>query len=296
MNDAKIAYKVSIISIMGNVFLSLFKFLAGLFGNSMAMISDSIHSFSDVLSTIVVIIGVKISNKESDDNHQYGHERFECVASIILSFMLFSVGIIIGYHGILDIIKGNYNSIKTPTLLALIAAIISILTKEFMYFYTKKCAIKINSNALLADAYHHHSDSLSSIGSLIGIFASILGYPICDCIASIIICVFIIKVSIEIFKDTIDKMVDKACDEKTINDLKNDILKNKDVKNIDMLKTRLFGNKIYADIEIAVNSSLSLIDAHNIAEEVHDYLEGKYSNLKHCMIHVNPYFGDKNEE
>ena len=113
MNDAKIAYKVSIISIMGNVFLSLFKFLAGLFGNSMAMISDSIHSLSDVLSTIVVIIGVKISNKESDDNHQYGHERFECVASIILSFMLFSVGIIIGYNGILDIINGNYHNFLT---------------------------------------------------------------------------------------------------------------------------------------------------------------------------------------
>lgn len=296
MDEAKIAYKVSILSIIGNVFLSLFKFIAGIFGNSMAMISDSIHSLSDVLSTVVVIIGVKISNKESDENHQYGHERFECVASIILSFMLFSIGIIIGYNGILDIINGNYHNIKTPTLLALIAALISILIKEFMYFYTKKCAIKINSNALLADAYHHHSDSLSSIGSLIGIVASIMGYPICDSIASIIICIFIVKVSIEIFKDTIDKMVDKACDNELIEEIKDDILKNKEVKNIDMLKTRVFGNKIYADIEIAVDASLSLIDAHNIAENVHDYLEDKYSNLKHCMIHVNPYFGDNNEE
>ncbi len=295
MNNEKVAYKASILSIISNIFLSLFKLISGIIGNSLAMISDAVHSISDVFSTIVVMIGIKISSKENDDNHPYGHERFECVASIILSFMLFSIGIMIGYKGIINIINGNYKNIEIPTLLPLIAALISILIKTLMFIYTKKCAKLINSNALLADSYHHLSDSLSSIGSLIGIILAILGYPIFDSIASIIICLFIIKVSVDIFKDTIDKMVDKSCSDEVIHCIKNDILSNKKVINIDLLKTRVFGNKIYADIEIAVNKNLSLIEAHNIAEDVHDNLENKYKNLKHCMIHVNPYESDNDE-
>lgn len=289
MNNEKLAYRASILSIIGNIFLSLFKLIAGIFGNSLAMISDSIHSISDVLSTIVVIIGIKISSKEIDANHPYGHERFECVASIILSFMLLSVGIMIGYKGLMNIINGSYKNISIPTLLPVMAAIISIIIKTLMFVYTKKCAIKINSNALLADSYHHLSDSLSSIGSLIGILLAIIGYPIFDSIASIIICIFIIKVSIDIFIDTIDKMVDKSCSNDFINNLEKDILSNKSVIKIDLLKTRIFGNKIYADIEIAVDKNLSLIDAHNIAEDIHNDLEEKYKEIKHCMIHVNPY-------
>lgn len=286
MNEKQIAYKASIISIIGNIFLSLFKLISGIIGNSHAMISDAVHSISDVLSTIVVMIGFKLSNKDIDEEHPYGHERFECVASIILSFMLFSVGILIGYKGIVNIFNKN---IETPTLLPLSAAILSIFIKFFMFVYTKNSAKKINSNALLADSYHHLSDSLSSIGSLIGIFLSIIGYPIFDSIASIIICLFVIKISIDIFRDTIDQMVDKACNKELIEEFKLEILKNKKVKNIDLLKTRIFGNKIYIDVEIAVNKNLSLIEAHNIAENIHDDLENKYSNLKHCMIHVNPY-------
>ena len=294
--EKKIAYKASLFSIIGNIFLSLFKLLSGIIGHSHAMISDSIHSISDVLSTVVVMIGFKMSSKDIDDEHPYGHERFECIASLILAFMLFGVGILIGYEGIIKIVTGKYKVIAIPTLLPLSAAIISIIIKEIMYLYTKKCAKKINSDSLMADAYHHRSDSLSSIGSLIGIGASILGFPICDSIASIIICMFIVKVSIDIFKETIDKLVDKSADITIINNLKHEILDNKEVLNIDLIKTRLFGNKIYADIEIAVNKDLSLIDAHNIAEEIHDHLEKKYLNLKHCMIHVNPYQGDNYEE
>lgn len=291
MNDKEhIAYKVSIISIITNVFLSIFKLLAGFIGHSQAMISDAIHSISDVLSTVVVIIGIRISRKENDKLHPYGHERFECVASIILSFMLFIVGILIGYEGLQNIIDGNYSNLKTPSLIALIAAIVSIIVKESMFWYTKKYAKIINSNALLADAYHHRSDSLSSIGSLIGIIGARLGFPILDSVASIIICLFIIKVSYDIFKDTINKMVDQSCDDETINIFYYDILSNENVLKIDMLKTRMFGNKVYADIEIALNANLSLVAAHQVAEDIHDMLESKHKNLKHCMIHVNPYY------
>ena len=287
MNNEQIVYKVSINTIIGNVFLSIIKLLAGIFGKSMAMISDSLHTISDVLSTFVVMIGVKISNKVIDDDHQYGHERLECACSIILSCMLFITGILIGYQGINSIIQKK--EIATPTLFALNMAIVSILIKECMYWYTRKHAKIVNSNALMADAWHHRSDALSSIGSLIGIVGSMLGFKLLDSIASIIICIFILKVAIDIFRDSINKMVDRACSVENIENYKKIIKKIKGVKRIDLIKSRLFGNKIYLDVEISVDGNLKLVDAHNISHEVHDKLESSDKNIKHCMIHVNPY-------
>lgn len=287
MNNEQIAYKISINTIIINIILSIIKFLSGVFGKSQAMISDSVHSLSDVLSTFIVIIGVKISNKKDDDDHQYGHERLECVASLILACILFSTGILIGYKGFNSII--NKSNIENPTFIALIMAIISILTKEGMYWYTRKFAKMINSNALMADAWHHRSDSLSSIGSLIGVVGSMLGFKIFDSLASIIICIFIIKVAIDIFRDSINKMIDKACDKKTIENYIKTIKKIKGVEKIDLIKSRLFGNKIYLDIEISVDGNLKLIEAHKISEIVHDKLEKKDKNIKHCMVHVNPF-------
>jgi len=232
-------------------------------------------------------LGIKISNKCDDDEHQYGHERLECVASIILACMLFVTGILIGYSGINSII--NKKDIATPTFFALMMAIISILVKEGMYWYTRKYAKLFNSNALMADAWHHRSDALSSIGSLIGIAGSMLGLKTLDAIASIIISLFILKVSIDIFRDSINKMVDRACNVETINNYKKIIKKVKGVKRIDLIKSRLFGNKIYLDIEISVDGNLKLTEAHRISEIVHDKLEEKDKDIKHCMIHVNPY-------
>lgn len=287
MNNEQIAYKVSINTILVNIILSVIKFLAGIFGKSHAMISDSVHSISDVLSTFVVIIGVKISNKTDDNEHQYGHERLECVASIILSCLLFITGILIGYKGVEALI--NKRVIETPTLFALIIAVVSILVKEGMYWYTRKYAKSLNSNALMADAWHHRSDSLSSIGSLVGIAGSMLGLKILDSVASIVICLFILKVAIDIFRDSINKMVDRACDIETIDSYKKIIKRVNGVKRIDLIKSRLFGNKIYLDVEISVDGSLKLVDAHRISEIVHDKLENEDKNIKHCMIHVNPY-------
>jgi len=287
MNNEQIAYKVSINTIIWNVILSIVKLLAGIFGKSQAMISDSVHSISDVLSTFVVMIGIKISSKKNDENHQYGHERLECACSIILACMLFITGILIGYQGFKSITHTSV--IAIPTLFALIIAIVSILVKEGMYWYTRKYAKIINSNALMADAWHHRSDALSSIGSLIGIVGSMLGFKMLDSIASIIICLFILKVAIDIFRDSINKMVDRACDNETIENYKKIIKKIKGVKRIDLIKSRLFGNKIYLDVEISVDGNLKLIDAHKISHKVHDKLEASDKKIKHCMIHVNPY-------
>lgn len=286
-NNEKIAIKVSIISIILNCLLTLIKFISGVISKSSAMISDSVHSLSDVLSTFVVIIGVKISNKKADSDHPYGHERIECVSAIILSGILFIIGALIGINGIKNVT--NSSNLVMPGVLALIASIISIISKEAMYQYTIRVSKKINSAALKADAWHHRSDALSSIGSFIGILGSRLGFKIFDPLASVIISLCIIKVSIDIFKDAIDKMVDKSCDKEVIDKVISVIEKNESVKNIDDIKTRQFGNKAYVDVEISVDENLLLKDAHKVAEEIHDSVENEINIVKHCMVHVNPY-------
>lgn len=286
-NNEKIAIKVSIISIILNCLLTLIKFISGVISKSSAMISDSVHSLSDVLSTFVVIIGVKIANKKADSDHPYGHERIECVSAIILSGMLFIIGALIGINGIKNVT--NSSNLVMSGVLALIASIISIISKEAMYQYTIRVSKKINSAALKADAWHHRSDALSSIGSFIGILGSRLGFKIFDPLASVIISLCIIKVSIDIFKDAIDKMVDKSCDKEVIDKVISVIEKNESVKNIDDIKTRQFGNKAYVDVEISVDENLLLKDAHKIAEEIHDSVENEINIVKHCMVHVNPY-------
>ena len=285
-NNEKIAIKVSVISIILNCLLTLIKFISGVISKSSAMISDSVHSLSDVLSTFVVIIGVKISNKKADSDHPYGHERIECVSAIILSGMLFIIGALIGINGIKNVT--NSSNLVMPGVLALIASIISIISKEAMYQFTIRVSKKINSAALKADAWHHRSDALSSIGSFIGILGSRLGFKIFDPLASVIISLCIIKVSIDIFKDAIDKMVDKSCDKEVIDKVISVIEKNESVKNIDDIKTRQFGNKAYVDVEISVDENLLLKDAHKIAEEIHDSVENEINIVKHCMVHVNP--------
>ena len=285
----KVANRVSIVTIIGNVVLSLFKLLAGIFAHSGAMISDAIHSASDVFSTIVVIIGIRLSSKESDKEHPYGHERLECVAAILLAMILFITGLGIGMDALKNIFAGNYSELQIPGMLALIAAIISIVSKEGMYWYTRHYAKKIDSGALMADAWHHRSDALSSIGALIGIGGAMLGYPVMDCVASLVIFVFIAKAAYDIFKDAMDKMVDRSCDEETENKMRECVLQNQNVQGIDMLQTRIFGNKIYVDVEILLDATLSLGKAHAIAEEVHDDIERNFPKVKHIMIHVNPY-------
>ena len=284
----RVANKVSFVTIIGNILLSVMKLIVGFIAHSNAMISDAIHSASDVFSTFVVIIGIKLASKKADKEHPYGHERLECVAAIVLSMVLFITGLGIGATALKNITSGDYNNIAVPGILALIAAIISIISKEAMYWYTIYYAKKIDSSALMADAWHHRSDAFSSIGALIGIAGARLGFPIMDSIASLIIFVFIIKAAYDIFKDAIDKMVDHACDDDTVNQIRECVMKHEDVLGIDMLQTRIFGNKIYVDLEIATDGSYTLSKAHTIAESVHDDIEKSFPKVKHIMVHVNP--------
>lgn len=284
----KTAMRVSFVSIVVNIALSIFKLIAGIVAHSGAMVSDAMHSASDVFSTIVVIIGIKLSGKKSDKDHPYGHERMECVAAIVLASILAVTGLGIGYSALSTIAAGNYAQLKAPGMLAVIAAIVSIAVKEGMYWYTIINAKRIDSSALAADAWHHRSDAMSSVGALAGIVGARMGYAVLDPVASLIICLLIEKAAYDIFKDAVDKMVDKACDDDTEAALRSCTQAQPGVMCIDMLKTRVFGNKIYVDIEIGADGSLSLKDAHGIAEGVHNSIEKEFPKVKHIMVHVNP--------
>ena len=286
-NMEKTAMKVSIISIIANVVLAAFKLVAGILAHSSAMLSDAIHSASDVFSTFVVMIGIKIASKEPDEEHPYGHERMECVAAIILATILCITGLGIGKNA-LEFITGNSSEVSVPGMLALIAAIVSIIVKEAMFWYTRHYAKMIDSGALMADAWHHRSDALSSIGAFIGIIFARMGYVMMDSIACLVICVFIVKAAYDIFKDAIDKMVDKSCSLEVEAEIRTIVMSVDGVKGIDSLSTRLFGNKMYVDIEIRADGEKTLNETHEIAEAVHDSIEAQFEKVKHIMVHVNP--------
>ena len=286
MDETRIIKRVSKVGIFGNVVLAAFKLVAGIIGNSGAMISDAVHSLSDVFATFVAYVGVRLSQQPEDDEHPYGHERLECVAAMILGALLAVTGLGIGYTGLQKIISGE--QLEVPTLLPLIAAVVSIAVKEAMFWYTMHYAKKIDSAAFKADAWHHRSDAISSVGAFIGIGLAKLGFPIMDPIASLVICCFILKVAYDIFKDALDKMLDTSCGTEMEGKMMSFIIKQEGVENIDLFHTRQFGNKIYIDLEIAVKGDMSLYKAHEIAERVHANVEQEFPNVKHIMIHVNP--------
>ncbi len=289
-SNEKIAYKVSVNTIIQNIVLSVFKIIAGILGHSAAMISDAIHSASDVLSTLVVIIGVKISSKKADDKHPYGHEKLECITSVILAMVLFSTAIGIGWNGILSVIRGINGTldIEIPGKIALVAAIVSIIVKEWMYHYTVHAAKRIKSNSMLADAWHHRSDAISSIGAFVGILGAMMGWTLLDPLVSVLIALLILKVAFDICLSSINQMVDTAAPAEVQNEIKDIVLGFSDVRAIDFIKTRLFGNRIYVDIELQLDSGFTLKEAHDIIENIHDRIEQLLPDVKHCMIHANP--------
>ena len=291
--SASVAMKVSVISIAVNLGLSLIKLIAGLVAKSGAMISDAVHSASDVLSTFVVIAGVQLAKKQPDKEHPYGHERMECVASEILAVVLALTGLGIGFKGVEKIAASDPEQLVVPGTLALCAAVVSVIVKEAMFRYTMRTAKQINSGALMADAWHHRSDALSSIGSFAGILGARMGFPILDPLASVVICVFIEKAAFGIFHDAVDKMIDKSCPEETVEKMRKIILSTDSVLGIDELKTRLFGSKIYVEVEILMDASKTLVEAHDTAEEVHTSIESLFPEVKHCMVHVNPKIDDQ---
>lgn len=297
----KTVFKVGIVTIIWNAILSLAKAIIGILASSSSLVSDAVHSASDVFSTVIVMIGAKLSCKAPDKEHPFGHERMESIASIILAMLLAGTAFLLGYNGVLSIIefaKGNVPESNGTIWLALGCAVGSIIVKFLMYVYTIKNAKKINSTALKADAFHHLSDSLSSIGSVLGVIGMLIGgaWAILDPIACLIISIFIVKVAFDIGKDAIGQVVDKSAPEEFNNGIRKIVKKHEEVRRVNGLKTRQFGNKIYVELEVAVDGKISVEEGHNIAEKIHDEIEEKYPDVKHCMVHVDPFKGKAKDE
>lgn len=283
----QLACRVSSVTIFWNGVLSAFKFAAGLFSHSSAMLSDAAHSASDVLSTVVVLIGVRLSAREADKGHPYGHERLECAAALVLAMLLVLTGAGIGLAGLEKIFRPSA-PLAAPGPLALAAAAVSIAVKEVMYRYTRRAALKIQSTALMADAWHHRSDALSSVGSFAGVLGARLGFPVLDPLASLVICLFILKAGLDVFRSAMRRMTDHACDDGFIIRLEGLVLAQPGVEAVDLLQTRLFGDRVYVDLEVAADGDLPLRQAHAIAEALHRGVESAFPEVKHCMVHVNP--------
>lgn len=285
MDNYKKATKVSIVTVIINTVLAIFKVIAGILGKSSAMIADGIHTFSDIATTVVVIIGLKISNKDADEKHPYGHEKFEPEISKIVSLLLAGTGVFLAYNAIQILLSGN---LDTPKPIALYAALTSIAVKEAMYWYTIITARKVKSIAMEADAWHHRSDAISSVGTLIGIAGARMGFKFLDPVAGIIVSLILIKVGVEFYLKATDQLVDQSADDKVIEQIKEVATSIEGVKKIHDLKTRKFGNKIYVDIEIQVDKRITVEEGHHIADLVHDSIEETIEDVKHCMIHVEP--------
>ena len=279
--------KITVISILLNIGLTILKILAGILGNSTAIIADGLHSASDIITSIGILIGNKISRKPRDDEHQYGHEKAESLVSFILAAVLIGIALKIGYDGFKDLI--NIKNILVPNALPLVVALISIAVKEYQYQITIRVAKKINSSSLKADAWHHRSDAFSSIAAFIGIGGAMLGFKILDPIASIIVAIVVIKVGIEILKSACDELMDSSISKEDIREIKSLIDNNKKIYGIKDFKSRKYGSIAYIDMSIFIDKSKTLEEAHDIADNLEHSIISNLNYIKEINIHTEPY-------
>ena len=279
--------KITVISILLNIGLTILKILAGILGNSTAIIADGLHSASDIITSIGILIGNKISRKPRDDEHQYGHEKAESLVSFILAAVLIGIALKIGYDGFKDLI--NINNILVPNALPLAVALISIAVKEYQYQITIRVAKKINSSSLKADAWHHRSDAFSSIAAFVGIGGAMLGFKILDPIASIIVAIVVIKVGIEILKSACDELMDSSISKEDIREIKSLIDNNKKIYGIKDFKSRKYGSIAYIDMSIFIDKSKTLEEAHDIADNLEHSIISNLNYIKEINIHTEPY-------
>lgn len=284
--------RVTLIGSIVNLLLTAIKIIAGVVGKSGAMIADGIHSLSDLASDIVVLIFVPIAGKAKDKDHQYGHGKFETLATLVVSLILMVVAIRLVASSAKSIISAlSGNILPKPGYIAFAAAIISIVSKEILYQYTALVARRTNSSVCKANAWHHRSDALSSIGSLLGIGgAVILGnkWTILDPVAAVIIGLMILFVAIKMAKAPIEELMEKSLDEKTEKEITDIILATEGVQNMHNLKTRRNGQSKIIDCHIRVKRTISIVEAHDIATNVEKNLKQKFGNETQTSIHIEP--------
>ena len=293
MDRTKEIFKVTIIGSVVNVLLLVLKFVAGVLGHSSAMVADAVHSLSDFLTDIVVLVFVKISGKPKDKSHEYGHGKFETLALTVIGLVLVVVALGIISEGVLkidDFFEGQ--TLEAPGMLALWAAVASILLKEAVYRYSIIKARKLDSQALEANAWHHRSDALSSIGTLVGIGGAIfLGqrWVILDPIASVVVGVFIGKVAFDLLRNGVGDLTDKALPESVEQEILKMISEVEDVGNPHNLKTRRVGNHYAIELHIKMKGDITLTQAHDKATEIENLLRSKYGPETHVGVHVEPF-------
>ena len=288
------------VTLMGsvvNLLLTVGKIIAGIVGKGSAMIADGVHSLSDLVTDIIVLVFIKISGKERDKDHQYGHGKYETFATMLISFALMIVGVGILWTGgkkVLDSINGLV--IEQPGYIALYAALISIVAKEGLYWYTKVIGVKVNSQAVVANAWHHRSDAFSSIGTALGISGAIfLGeeWRILDPIAGIIVSFFILKVAWDIANPSIKELLESALPEETETEIIEIIKNTSGVKGFHNLKTRKIGSIFAIEVHIKVDKELTVESSHQIATQIEKSLRDKLGSQSHIGIHIEPFYETK---
>lgn len=281
--------KITVISILLNIGLTILKILAGILGNSTAIIADGLHSASDIITSIGILIGNKISRKPRDDEHQYGHEKAESLVSFILAAVLIIVALKIGYDGVKELF--NINDILIPNALPLIVALISIGVKEYQYQITIRVAKRINSSSLKADAWHHRSDALSSIAAFVGIGGAMLGFKILDPIASIIVAIVVVKVGANILKSACNELMDSSISKQDICEIESLVDKDDEIYGIKDFKSRKYGSVAYIDMSILIDNKKTLEEAHDIADNLEKIIISNLGYIKEINIHTEPFKG-----
>jgi cation diffusion facilitator family transporter len=291
-------YKVTIIGSLVSIFLILVKFPAGIFTKSSAMIADAIHSLSDFATDIVLIAFVKTSQKPKDESHNYGHGKFETLASLIIGLVLLGVGLGIAWEGAMNIytvIQGdellNQEHFERFGYIALIAALVTIISKEILYHYTIAKGKKLNSPALITNAWHHRSDALSSIGTAIGIGgAFFLGgkWVVLDPIAALVVSVFIIRMAVQLIKPCLDEFLERSLPEETQNEIKEIVADFENAHQLHNLRTRKIGNYYAIEFHIRMEGTKSLTESHALSTEIELKLKEKYGDKTYVTIHLEP--------
>ena len=288
----KSIYKVTLVGSLVNFFLTAFKFIGGIFGNSSALVADAVHSLSDFVTDIIVIVFVKISGKPEDDDHKYGHGKFETLATALIGLALFAVGVGLLTSGAGKVYEAiNGAELQAPSMIALVAAAVSILSKEILFRYTVHVGKGLNSKAVIANAWHHRSDAFSSVGTMVGIGGAIfLGekWRILDPIAAIVVSVFIIKVAIDLIKPCIDELLERSLPEETEKLILDIIESFPEVSSPHHLRTRRIGNHIAIEVHLRMDGQTPLESAHQVATDIEKRLKDEFGADTHIGIHMEP--------
>lgn len=288
----KAIYQVTWAGSFVNFLLVVFKFIAGILGHSAAMIADAVHSLSDFATDIVVLIFTRISNKPQDKNHDYGHGKYETLATAIIGIVLFAVGAGICWNGLRAIqTVWQGGRLPVPGMLAFAGAIISIVSKELIYRYTIHVGRKINSSAVIANAWHHRSDAFSSIGTAIGIGGAIVlgeSWSVLDPMAAVVVSFFIMKVAVQLLKPCVDELTEKSLPDEIEKEICLIAENTPGVSAIHNLRTRRIGNHYAIEMHVRMDGHLTLYEAHAKASVIENKLKEKYGNETHVGIHVEP--------